>query len=124
MQKPLCNGHALKNATSDHRDVTPLLLCASNFRKTFSRDFCGAQVACLKTDTERGTRDLGHEEVALCEPVHIARKYFLRGLASIFLPCVLADQVPCKDLVAHGLENVENCFRRGDRGTIPGDRKA
>src|SRR6266436_6432018 len=33
MQKPLCNGHALKNATSDHRDVTPLLLCPSNFEK-------------------------------------------------------------------------------------------
>lgn len=63
------------------------------------------EITSLKAQTERGTRDLGEEQVALGEPVHIARKYFLRSHASVRLPSIVADQMACEDFMTQGLEN-------------------
>ena len=64
------------------------------------------QVASLKTQTERGAGHLGDEQVALGEPVHIARKYFLRSHAPVGLPSIVADQVAGEHFMTQGLENI------------------
>ena len=64
------------------------------------------EIASLKTQAERGARHLGDEQVALGEPVHIARKYFLRRHAPVGLPSTVAEQVACEHFVTQGLENI------------------
>ena len=64
------------------------------------------EIASLKTETERGARDLGEEEVTLCEPLHVACKNLLRCYAPVCLPGIFLDQVAGEDFVTHGSENV------------------
>ena len=82
------------------------------------------EVARLKTQTERGARNLGDEQVALGEPIHIARKYFLRSYAPVGPPSVVAHQVACEDFMPKGLENGENSLGCLNRGTTPGNGEA
>lgn len=85
---------------------------------------CSEEIAGFETKAERGPGDLGDEQVALSQPVHITRKYFLRGYAAICFPGILADQVTREDFVPQGLESDQNLPGCLDRGTIPGNRKA
>src|SRR5882724_3382030 len=64
------------------------------------------QIASLKTQAERGAGHLGDEQVALGEPVHIARKYFLRRHAPVGLPSIVADQVACEHFMTQRLQNL------------------
>lgn len=82
------------------------------------------EVARLKTQTERGAGHLGDEQVALGEPIHIARKYFLRCYAPVGPPSVLAHQVACENFMPKGLENGENSLGCLNRGTTPGNGEA
>ncbi len=81
-------------------------LCVS--RKKQDGFFCGGskEIASFKTQTERGACYLGDEQVALGEPVHIARKYLLRRHAPVSRPSVLAHQVAGEDLVPQRLESL------------------
>ena len=66
---------------------------------------CPEEIASLKAQTERRATDFRNEQVALGEPGHIARKYFLRSHAPVGIPRVFADQMTCQDFVTQGLEN-------------------
>src|SRR5260370_10299488 len=66
------------------------------------------EIASLKTQTERGACYLRDEQLALGEPGHIARKYFLRSNAAVSLPSIVADQMACYQFMTQGLENLYN----------------
>jgi len=77
------------------------------------------EVARLKTQTERGAGRLGDKQIALREPIHIARKYFLGSCAPVGPPSVVAHQVACENFMPKGLENGENSLGCLNRGTNP-----
>src|SRR5258706_12628551 len=81
-------------------------LCVSLKKKDGLFGGGAKEIASFKTQTERGACYLGDEQVAWGEPVHIARKYFLRSHAPVSRPSVLAHQVAGEDLVPQRLENL------------------
>ncbi len=82
------------------------MLCVPLKKKDRLLRGCSEEIAGFEADAERGPGDLGDEQVALSEPVHIARKYFLRGHAPVRLPGIHADQVTRQDFMTQGLKNV------------------
>ena len=81
------------------------MLCAPLKEKDGFLGGRSKEISGLKTQTERGARDLGDEQIARGEPVHIAREYFLRSHTSVSLPSVVVDQVACKHFMPQRLEN-------------------
>jgi len=81
-------------------------LCASVKKKDSLLGGRSKEIASLETQTKRGARYLGDEQVALGEPVHITRKYFLRSHVPVGIPSVVAHQVACEDFMPQTLENV------------------
>src|SRR5205809_3044253 len=47
---------------------------------------CSKQIAGLKAQAKRRARDFGNEDIALCEPLHVARKNLLRRHAAVRAP--------------------------------------
>src|SRR5260370_3314168 len=84
------------------------LLCFPFKKKDGLLRGCSEEIASLKTEAERGARDLGDEQVALGEPVHIACKYLLRGHAPVRLPTSFADQLTGEHFLTHRLQNPYN----------------
>ena len=75
------------------------MLCVPLKKKDRLLCGCSEEIAGFEAEAERGPGDLGDEQVALSEPVHIARKYLLRRHAPVSRPSVLAHQVAGEDLV-------------------------
>ncbi len=99
----------------DHPTSEMGLLRLANAQVRSLRADNPAADTCLRTNSSSSLRweygastqfHLGDEQVALGEPVHIARKYFLRRHAPVGLPSTVAEQVACEHFMTQGLENI------------------
>jgi len=59
------------------------------------------EITGLESQTKRGARDFGNEDIAFRKPLHIARKNLFRRHASVRVPSIVSEQVGGEDVVSH-----------------------
>src|ERR1700722_13193421 len=67
---------------------------------------CAEHLSGLESQAERGTRNLGDQDLALLKPRHVAPVHVLRADQPVPLPGVIVDQMAGQHFVSEALQEL------------------